>query len=154
MKSMKLPICGDCSRRTLLKGLGIAAAAALVPACQQGSDLPTGTTKTCGTNVCLDLNDPANKALTMPGGAMLVDTSRDTVMVIRMSSTDVIALSAICTHAGCSLNFESSSQLLTCPCHGSVFAEDGQVVKGPARIALTTYAASLDTSTNTITITL
>lgn len=144
--------CRDCSRRTVLKGLGVAAAVALVPGCTQGSDLPTGKTTSCGSNVCLDLDDSANKALTTPGGAMLIDTSRDTIMVIRMSSTDVIALSAICTHAGCSMNFNNGSQLLECPCHGSKFAENGQVVQGPAVRPLTTYTASLDTTTNTITV--
>lgn len=151
---MKVSSCSDCSRRTVLKGLGVAAAVALVPGCTQGSDLPTGKTTSCGSNLCLDLDDGSNKALTSPGGAMLVDTSRDTIMVIRMSSTDVIALSAICTHAGCSMSFNNSSQLLECPCHGSRFAENGQVVTGPAVRPLTTYGASLDTTTNTITITL
>ena len=152
MKVSRISNCSECSRRTVLKGLGVAAAVALVPGCTQGSNLPTGKTTSCGTNVCLDLNDSSNKALATPGGALLVDTNRDTIMVIRMSSTDVIALSAICTHAGCSMNFNNSSQLLECPCHGSRFAENGQVVTGPAFRPLTTYAASLDAATHTITI--
>jgi Rieske Fe-S protein len=155
MKHAKLPICpGECSRRALLQGVGVAAAAAMLPACgQSGSDLPPATTTMCGSNICIDLTDPRNQALATPGGALLVDTSGDTIMVIRMSVTDVIALSAICTHSGCSMNFLPSQQLLDCPCHGSQFAEDGSVVRGPARRPLKVYVASLESATHAITIT-
>jgi Rieske Fe-S protein len=155
MKYAKLPICsGECSRRTVLHGLGVAAAVTMLPACgQNGSDLPTAATTMCGSNLCLDLTDPKNQALTSPGGALLVDSNSDTIMIIRMSATDLVAVSAICTHSGCSMNFLPSQQLLDCPCHGSQFAEDGSVVKGPARRPLKVYVATLDSATNTITIT-
>jgi len=151
----KLPVCGgECSRRALLQGLGVVTVAALVPGCgQSGSDLPSAKTTTCGSNLCLDLTDPANQALTAPGGALLVDTNSDTIMVIRQSMADVVAVSAICTHAGCSMNFNASQQLLDCPCHGSQFSESGQVVRGPARTPLKIYSVSLDTAGNTITLT-
>jgi cytochrome b6-f complex iron-sulfur subunit len=150
----KLPICRvECSRRTMLQGLGVAAVAALVPGCTQaGSDLPNAKSTSCSSNICLDLADPANQALTTAGGALLVDASNDTIMVIRQSATTVVAVSAICTHAGCSMNFNASRQLLDCPCHGSQFAEDGHVLRGPAVQPLKVYSASLDPQTNTITI--
>jgi Rieske Fe-S protein len=44
-------------------------------------------------------------------------------------------LSSQCTHLGCRIS-ESSEGILRCPCHGSEFAEDGTVVKGPAVKAL------------------
>ncbi|MCI4337641.1 MAG: Rieske 2Fe-2S domain-containing protein [Thermoplasmata archaeon] len=41
--------------------------------------------------------------------------------------------SAICTHAGCTVNFDGSTQQFTCPCHGSIFnALSGAVENGPA----------------------
>jgi len=40
-------------------------------------------------------------------------------------------LSAQCTHLGCRIA-ESHNGVLHCPCHGSEFAEDGTVIKGPA----------------------
>ena len=157
MQYKKLPVCG-CSRRELLQGLGVAAATvALVPGCMNspGSSLPSAATTSCGTNqLCIDQSAKQNAALANVGGALLVDTSNDTIMVIRQSSADVIALSAICTHAGCSMDFNAGAQQLTCPCHGSVFNEAGQVVQGPARRSLQTYAASLDSAGTTITLTL
>lgn len=156
MKYEKLPVLdAPCTRRALLHGLGIATVVALVPGCmQQGSDVPNANMKMCGLDICLDLTDPANKALTSPGGALLVDGNGDTIMVIRLSTSEVVALSAICTHAGCSMNFNSGAGTLDCPCHGSRFGENGQVIQGPARQPLKVYQASIDTTTNTITITL
>jgi cytochrome b6-f complex iron-sulfur subunit len=146
--------CDGCSRRDLLKGLGVAIAGGmLLEACaQQGSSLPSASTSMCGASLCIDLTEAANAALTQVNGALLIDSSNDTIMVIRATDTTVIALSAICTHAGCSMDFVPASHLLNCPCHGSQFDEDGQVVRGPARRALRGYTATL--ASNVITITL
>jgi cytochrome b6-f complex iron-sulfur subunit len=44
------------------------------------------------------------------------------------------AISLICTHLGCTIeeNKENGGGF-TCPCHGSVFDENGKVVNGPAQ---------------------
>jgi nitrite reductase/ring-hydroxylating ferredoxin subunit len=47
------------------------------------------------------------------------------------------ALSSECTHQKCRLN--PSRSFLTCPCHGSVFDLDGNVVRGPAREPLRVF---------------
>lgn len=46
----------------------------------------------------------------------------------------VFAVSRICTHLGCIVKPESDG--FHCPCHGSRFALDGKVTKGPAPKAL------------------
>jgi len=40
--------------------------------------------------------------------------------------------SAVCTHLGCHLHWNSIEQCWDCPCHGSQFAPDGAVLNGPA----------------------
>jgi nitrite reductase/ring-hydroxylating ferredoxin subunit len=46
---------------------------------------------------------------------------------------EIYALSRICTHVGCSLNFDSRGQTLICPCHGAHFDLHGQFQHGPRR---------------------
>lgn len=46
----------------------------------------------------------------------------------------VYAVSTVCTHLGCIV--KTAADGFHCPCHGSRFASDGTVVKGPAPKAL------------------
>jgi glycine/D-amino acid oxidase-like deaminating enzyme/nitrite reductase/ring-hydroxylating ferredoxin subunit len=45
---------------------------------------------------------------------------------------EVICRSAACTHMGCVVQWNPFEQCWDCPCHGSQFAPDGQVLNGPA----------------------
>lgn len=43
---------------------------------------------------------------------------------------NVHAISRVCTHLGCIVKLSDTG--FDCPCHGSKFAKDGSVIKGPA----------------------
>lgn len=47
------------------------------------------------------------------------------------------AVSAICTHLGCTI--QRTTEGFECPCHGSFYGEDGEVLSGPAPRALSWY---------------
>ncbi len=42
------------------------------------------------------------------------------------------AVSALCTHKFCIVEFDKNEKNLYCPCHGARFKLDGQVINGPA----------------------
>jgi Rieske Fe-S protein len=44
----------------------------------------------------------------------------------------VRALSTVCPHAGCSVDWDEARARFACPCHDSAFALDGATVAGPA----------------------
>jgi len=51
-------------------------------------------------------------------------------VAIIKEGNNVHAISRICTHLGCIV--KPSDTGFDCPCHGSKFAKDGSVIKGPA----------------------
>lgn len=52
--------------------------------------------------------------------------------MVCLSQGNFAAFSAVCTHAGCSVQFQANSKEFICPCHGGVFsARNGQVLGGP-----------------------
>ena len=108
----------------------------------------------CGANACLDLSDPKNAPLASVGGSAVIRAGGATIIIVRTGDATVSALSDICTHESCNVDYSPSSMLLVCPCHGSEFRLTGAVARGPARIALRSYTATLDAATNTITVTL
>ncbi|MDA1088314.1 MAG: ubiquinol-cytochrome c reductase iron-sulfur subunit [Verrucomicrobia bacterium] len=53
------------------------------------------------------------------------------------------AVSATCTHLGCTVNRIADGSGFRCPCHGSVFDASGAVTSGPAPKALAWYPVTL-----------
>lgn len=163
MRSMRLRVvplpgtgCEDCSRRAVLKGLAMTAASALV-GCPGGDEprpdaAPSSSVTMCGNDLCLDLNDPLNARLANVGGATTARAPRDTLLIVRTSSSTLVALSAICTHQGCGVRYDVSDKLLECPCHGSQFSLGGEVLRGPAASPLRTYTTQFDQGMNLLTI--
>ena len=58
--------------------------------------------------------------------------SAQSIYVNRNKAGEFEILSAICPHLGCSVSWQKSADDFLCPCHGSVFAPDGKLLKGPA----------------------
>ncbi|MEB3174832.1 MAG: FAD-dependent oxidoreductase [Cyanobacteriota bacterium] len=54
------------------------------------------------------------------------------------------ALSLTCSHQGCTVAKQSDGQFI-CPCHGAVYDQNGKVLRGPARRALTRYRVEKQT---------
>lgn len=73
------------------------------------------------------------------------------VLVTRISETEFTAVSEVCTHSGCSVgDYEVANKRFQCPCHGSRFAADGSVLRGPAPRALDSYPVTFDASANMV----
>jgi menaquinol-cytochrome c reductase iron-sulfur subunit len=57
----------------------------------------------------------------------------------RTGPEEFTAFSINCTHLGCPVEYLQGGHLFLCPCHGSVFNDDGTVASGPAARPLTRY---------------
>jgi len=64
----------------------------------------------------------------------LSDPNIGPMLLIHLESGEFVAYSAICTHAGCTVQFNPNAQEIACPCHGAVFDpnNNAQVISGPA----------------------
>lgn len=108
----------------------------------------------CGANLCVDLANAQNAALADPGGFRIIAITGDKIIVSRKDATTFETLSAVCTHAGCSVRYVGSTDSYQCPCHGSKYASDGTVTQGPALRALKQYTNTFDMAGMMLTITL
>jgi cytochrome b6-f complex iron-sulfur subunit len=83
------------------------------------------------------------------GNAALVQTSAGNFLVARTAQDAFMALTAVCTHQGCTVS-EYQNQVYQCPCHGSRYSTSGAVVAGPATLPLRQFATQF--SGNVLTI--
>jgi thiosulfate dehydrogenase [quinone] large subunit len=61
-------------------------------------------------------------------------TSREPAIMVRLATDQLVAYSAICTHARCVVGFDLDSRRIVCACHGAEFdpRRGAAVVAGPA----------------------
>ncbi|HEV2861875.1 MAG TPA: FAD-dependent oxidoreductase [Pyrinomonadaceae bacterium] len=67
-----------------------------------------------------------------PGHGEVVRWQGERVAVYKDERGAVSACSAVCTHMGCIVHWNSAEKSWDCPCHGSRFDHDGRVIQGPA----------------------
>ncbi|MBK9732136.1 MAG: Rieske (2Fe-2S) protein [Chitinophagaceae bacterium] len=123
-------------RKEFLQKLGYSAAAFFI------ADFLAGCSKIDQypkVDFYLDLLDPVNSGLMNLGGFVYVSN----VIVFKGLDNNYYALSKICTHQGCSVEYEVSHDEMTCPCHGSHYDISGNVTMGPASSPLQQYATQL-----------
>lgn len=58
------------------------------------------------------------------------------IYVFRDEKHKLHAISGICTHKGCTVDWYQPTHDFVCPCHGAVYTLMGKNVKGPARLPL------------------
>jgi cytochrome b6-f complex iron-sulfur subunit len=63
------------------------------------------------------------------------------VLIIRTDS-QFIAMSAVCTHLGCLVEFNPPKRNVICPCHAASFGLDGAVTGGPPPRPLPLYSVA------------
>jgi cytochrome b6-f complex iron-sulfur subunit len=131
-------------RRDFINNLGQAltfiCAGSLMSACSKSSSTPSSQPFT------VDLGSQ----LTSVGSAVV----NGNVIVIRTATGNVPAsfdaLSLVCTHQGCRVGYDQTNQVLVCPCHGSVFNLQGQVLQGPAVQPLPKYTVTINSNILTV----
>jgi glycine/D-amino acid oxidase-like deaminating enzyme/nitrite reductase/ring-hydroxylating ferredoxin subunit len=76
-----------------------------------------------------ELPDASNLA---PGTGRIVSLEGQKTAAFRDEQGEIHAVSPVCTHLGCQVEFNNAERTWDCPCHGSRFDVDGRVIHGPA----------------------
>jgi Rieske Fe-S protein len=91
----------------------------------------------------------AGSALDQAGGAVLVESVAGVFLVSRTNENSFAAVDAVCTHEGCTIT-DADGSIYVCPCHGSRYDRNGQVIAGPARASLRRYTSTFSGGVLTI----
>jgi glycine/D-amino acid oxidase-like deaminating enzyme len=67
-----------------------------------------------------------------PGEGAVVTTAGERAAVYRDPNGALHAVSAVCTHLGCIVEWNGAETTWDCPCHGSRYGVDGEVISAPA----------------------
>jgi Rieske Fe-S protein len=67
-----------------------------------------------------------------PGMGAVIHRGSSKIAVSRDDTGKLHQCSAVCTHLGCIVSWNSTEHTWDCPCHGSRFAPDGKLLNGPA----------------------
>lgn len=113
-----------------------------------GADMRAGPTDMAVTRDLADPTCPVNgKANVGPASSFALGEVRlllcAQIFVVR-DVGGIYAMSALCTHEMCIVDYAPATNDFGCPCHGSVFDINGAVTQSPANMPLPHYACSLD----------
>lgn len=117
----------DASRRTFL-GTCLAAMATVIAAASAYPVLrflaPRKVERT-DVKVTISLQDVPE------GDAKFFEFAGSSAVVVHKRGGGLVALSAVCTHLGCIVQWEKDRQDFLCPCHAGRYSADGSVTGGP-----------------------
>jgi thiosulfate dehydrogenase [quinone] large subunit len=118
-----------------LVGVGVSAVIAAVGASKVQKTLPKAT-----------VGNEIVKLAAFPVGSTMQYTAPDgNPAFLFRTAAGVFAYSAVCTHQGCVVAYDSTSKTLACPCHGAQFDPNNgaAVVAGPAPTPLPKYKVAI-----------
>jgi len=78
------------------------------------------------------------------------ETRKQSVVFIDRDGDGYRAMSATCSHLGCRVRWDATSELYVCPCHGGAYDREGRVVGGPPPQPLQRLAVRVNPQTSDI----
>lgn len=141
------PFSGDDTQQNTVPGSG-----ANGSGLQSNPGSGTGTATTPGgstTAIAQESAVPTNSAVTFT-----IPSNGDPGVLVHLNNGQFVAFDAVCTHAGCPVQYDPSSQYLLCPCHGAEFdpANAAAVVQGPTNTPLPSVPIHVDNASGAITL--
>lgn len=89
-----------------------------------------------GKSVTIPLSD-------IPEGKSRKIRYEDKPAIVVRTAEGVFALSAVCPHLGCLVNWREGDNMIECPCHDAKFDIRGNVIGGPSPKPLDSFKAEI-----------
>ncbi len=86
---------------------------------------------------------PKPRLVEVPAPLPLSGVHTDHDFLLFATSEGITAVSRICTHLGCRINYQEDKGYIECPCHHSRFTPEGKRIAGPAEKNLPRYEVTL-----------
>jgi cytochrome b6-f complex iron-sulfur subunit len=65
------------------------------------------------------------------GEAKFFQYAGSAAVILKIGEGRLVALSAVCTHLGCIVQWQKDKQEFLCPCHAGHYSAEGAVISGP-----------------------
>ncbi len=88
----------------------------------------------------------AKKDELAPGQSKTFPFGSQPGILIRDADGNYRALSAVCTHLGCTVQYRAGDRVIWCPCHNGVYDLEGRNVSGPPPAPLERYVVHVEGS--------
>jgi cytochrome b6-f complex iron-sulfur subunit len=150
-------------RREFLNWVGVGGLAASLPvviaACSAPSEPAATEGPQSGVGKAIEAAEGAATTLETGGGFVAAGTIADLdsqgfltldtpakAIVIRdpANPAGVLALSRVCNHEKCTVDWVGDRNIFLCPCHDAELSPDGSRLKGPTTAGLTPYTAKIE----------
>ena len=95
-----------------------------------------------GNTISIDLSNNSVANLREQGGWLLITAAN--TLIVNVDGDIFRSFTSVCTHQGCTTNWQFSNELFECTCHGSRFNTSGSVVRGPANADLAEFTVSVE----------
>lgn len=72
-----------------------------------------------------------------PGEGKMIEIDNEKLAAYRYNTRHLHVVSSVCRHMGCIVHFNDVEKIWNCPCHGSRFSVEGEVLEDPTYHNLT-----------------
>jgi len=72
----------------------------------------------------------------LPVGSVKQITYENNPALVMRSQEGIVAMSMVCTHLACKVQWQENKQEFYCPCHQGKFDRNGEVLSGPPPVPL------------------
>ena len=123
---------------------GSAAATPSGSAASSAAGLPIANVADVVRNGSATFSVPFDAPAPLPAG--------DPGVIVRLTNGTFVAFDAVCTHAGCTVEWDAADGVLFCPCHGAAFdpAHQAAVIDGPTNQPLAALPIVVDPASGRI----